>query len=69
MKTTVLIKDELYTRLVEESVRRYGTTKKISVALNEVLERHFGRARKKKSLFGCSPEMKPFERDHGERAY
>ena len=36
-RTSVYIEDELYKKLVEESIRRYGSTKHISKILNEKL--------------------------------
>ena len=46
VKTTVILDDEVYRRLVEESVRRYGSTKKLSFLINEKLrEPRGGQAR------------------------
>ena len=36
-RTTVLLDDDVYERLVEESVRRYGTVRALSRVLNELL--------------------------------
>lgn len=36
-RTTVHIEDELYKRLVEESLKKYGTTRNLSKILNEKL--------------------------------
>ena len=36
-RTSVYIEDRLYRKLVEESVKRYGSTKHISKVLNEKL--------------------------------
>lgn len=38
MKTTVIIEDELYRKLVNEAVKKYGNTKSISKLLNEILK-------------------------------
>jgi predicted CopG family antitoxin len=38
MKTTVVIKDEIYRKLVNEAVKKYGNTKSISKLLNEILK-------------------------------
>jgi len=38
-RTTIILDDELYRRLVEESVRRYRTTKAMSKVVNELLKR------------------------------
>ena len=40
VKTTLEIKDELYKKLVEASVKKYGNTKNISRVTNEVIEEH-----------------------------
>ena len=49
MKTTVLIEDKLYRRLVQEAMQKYGNAKNISVTLNEVLKKRFAPV---KSMFG-----------------
>jgi len=36
-KTTVLLDDELYRELVQESLEKYGSTRKLSRVLNEKL--------------------------------
>lgn len=41
MKTTILIEDKLYKKLVEESIKRYGNAKNISLTLNEILKSKF----------------------------
>ena len=40
VKTTLEIKDELYKKLVEASLKKYGNTKNISRITNEVIEEH-----------------------------
>ncbi len=45
VKTTINLDTEVYRTLVEEAVRRYGTTKRLSVLINEKLraaKRHPG---------------------------
>lgn len=37
VRTTVVIEDDLYRKLVEESVKRYGSTRKLSKLINEKL--------------------------------
>ncbi|BES81850.1 hypothetical protein [Pyrodictium abyssi] len=44
-RTTVILEDDVYEKLVEESVKRYGTARAISRVLNELLREAF-RARK-----------------------
>jgi len=38
VKTTIILKDELYKQLVKEALEKYGTTRKLSVLINEKLE-------------------------------
>ena len=40
VKTTLEIKDELYKKLVEASLKKYGNTKNISRITNEFIEEH-----------------------------
>jgi len=40
-RTTLLLEDEVYERLVEESLRRYGTVRAVSRVLNELLKESF----------------------------
>jgi hypothetical protein len=42
MKTTVNLDDDLYKKLVKETVEKYGNTKKLSKLINEKLERAEG---------------------------
>ena len=48
VKTTVLLEDELYRELVDESVREYGSTRKLSLLINERLKASKGRGKKGK---------------------
>ncbi len=36
-RTTVILDDDVYEKLVRESIRRYGTTRALSKVLNELL--------------------------------
>ncbi|MEA2090119.1 MAG: hypothetical protein U9O89_05110 [Thermoproteota archaeon] len=40
-RTTVLLEDEVYKKLVKESLTRYGTVRAISKVLNELLKESF----------------------------
>lgn len=40
VKTTLEIKSEVYRKLVEASLRKYGNTKSLSKIANEVIEEH-----------------------------
>jgi len=40
-RTTILLDDDIYERLVNESMRRYKTTKAMSKVANELLKRAF----------------------------
>jgi hypothetical protein len=37
VKTTVILEDDLYRELVDESVREYGSTRKLSIVINRRL--------------------------------
>ncbi|MGB9716864.1 MAG: hypothetical protein ACPL4E_00265 [Thermoproteota archaeon] len=37
VKTTIILDDELYKKLVQEALEKYGTTKKLSKLINEKL--------------------------------
>ena len=37
VKTTIILDDELYKKLVDECIRRYGSTRKLSKLINEKL--------------------------------
>ncbi len=41
-RTTVILDDDVYERLVRESVRRYGTVRALSRVLNELLRESLG---------------------------
>ena len=45
-RTTILLDDDVYRTLVDESIRRYGSTKALSKVLNEELRKSL-RAREK----------------------
>jgi len=38
VKTTVILDDELYKKLVHEALEKYGTTRKLSLLINEKLK-------------------------------
>ncbi|MEM2122286.1 MAG: hypothetical protein QXE79_01485 [Candidatus Bathyarchaeia archaeon] len=40
-RTTILLEEEVYRKLIEESLRKYGTTRAISRVLNELLKEAF----------------------------
>jgi len=37
VKTTIILEDDLYKELVKEALERYGTTRKLSKLINEML--------------------------------
>ena len=43
IKTTVLIDEKLYKKLVMRSIEKYGSTKNVSKVLNEILEKELGK--------------------------
>jgi len=38
MKTTIILEDAVYKKVVEEAVRKYGNTRSISTVVNEILK-------------------------------
>jgi len=73
-RTTIILDDELYRRLVEESVRRYRTTKAMSKVVNELLKRALmGEAnlldllRSEKIAKTSAKEFEEFRRDLSRR--
>ena len=55
MKTTVILDDNIYSFLVEESKHKYGTVRKVSLVLNELIKKYIAN---KKEMFGTT---KPFD--------
>lgn len=39
VKTTIILDDDLYKKLIRESIERYGSTKKLSFLINEKLRK------------------------------
>jgi len=40
-RTTVILEDEVYEKLLKESIRRYGNARNISKVINELLKKVF----------------------------
>ncbi|MEM0132680.1 hypothetical protein [Acidiplasma sp.] len=40
VKTTIILDDNIYKELIDESIERYGTTKKLSLLINEKLRNY-----------------------------
>lgn len=73
-RTTVLMDDDVYERLVSESVKRYGSTKAISKVLNEELrkfaggeERILGILRSRKIAKTTAKEFEEYRRELSKR--
>jgi len=47
VKTTLELKDNVYRKLVEASLEKYGNTKNISKTANELIEESLGESREK----------------------
>ena len=47
VKTTIILKDEIYKELVKEALEKYGTTRKLSLLINEKLEKTISLSTKK----------------------
>jgi len=54
MKATLVLDDNIYKRLVHESVKRYGKAKAISRVVNELLR---SKLKPTKSMFGTLPRL------------
>lgn len=39
VKTTIILEDELYKKLVKEALEKYGSTRKLSLLINEKLKK------------------------------
>ena len=48
VKTTIILRDELYKQLVKEALEKYGTTRKLSLLINEKLESAMSTPRERK---------------------
>ncbi len=46
VKTTIMLDDQLYKQLVNEAIERYGSTRKLSLLINEKLKGHIGQKKK-----------------------
>ncbi len=73
-RTSVILDDDIYEKLVEESLRRYGTPRAISRVLNELLREHLsGRAELLRLIYSeklartTAREFQEFRRELSER--
>lgn len=48
VKTTIMLEDKLYQELVEESVKEYGSTRKLSLLINKRLKASKAKTPRKK---------------------
>ncbi len=53
VKTTIMLEDKLYRELVNESIKEYGSTRKLSLLINKRLKAN--RARTSKRKIGIKP--------------
>ena len=63
VKTTIILDDELYRKLVQEALEKYGTTKKLSQLINEKLrgEATQGVHKKERLRVKIGRDLKPEE--------
>ncbi len=64
VKTTILLDDDIYRQLVDESIEKYGSTRKLSRLINERLRRSQARVeqvREKRSTIKLGRELKEQE--------
>ena len=73
-RTSVILDDDIYEKLVEESLKRYGTPRAISKVLNELLREHLsGRAELLRLIYSeklartTAGEFQEFRRKLSER--
>jgi len=73
-RTSVILDDDIYEKLVEESLKRYGTPRAISRVLNELLREHLsGRAELLRLIYSeklartTAREFEEFRRKLSER--
>jgi len=73
-RTSVILDDDIYEKLVEESLKRYGTPRAISRVLNELLREHLsGRAELLRLIYSeklartTAKEFQEFRRKLSER--
>ena len=73
-RTSVILDDDIYEKLVEESLKRYGTPRAISRFLNELLREHLsGRAELLRLIYSeklartTAREFQEFRRELSER--
>ena len=73
-RTSVILDDDIYEKLVEESLKRYGTPRAISKVLNELLREHLsGRAELLRLIYSeklaraTAREFQEFRRGLSER--
>ncbi len=53
MRTTVILEDAVYQKLVEKSVKEKGSAKRMSETLNQILKEAFAHENVPKSMFGA----------------
>ena len=65
MKTTVILDDDLYKQLVQEALEKYGTTRKLSLLINEKLKGSGRKVRRGKEGLSIriGSDLKPEEID------
>lgn len=52
MRTTIILKEELYEKLVKEAIARHGSVRKLSAVTNELLSKYFATKEVPESMFG-----------------
>ena len=65
VKTTIILEDDLYKELVKEALERYGTTRKLSKLINEMLRESIAQKkpvkRRKKLTIKLGKKLSPEE--------
>ena len=65
VKTTLELRDDLYKKLMNESMERYGNTKSLSKVVNENLESHLNEKESGKEATETKGRKMAFERAFG----
>ena len=54
MKTTIILEEKMYKRLVNQAISKYGSAKNISLTINDILKSQFS---PRSSMFGKLPRI------------
>ncbi|MEM1546175.1 MAG: hypothetical protein QXY40_03545 [Candidatus Methanomethylicia archaeon] len=61
VKTTIILEDELYKQLVKEALEKYGSTRKLSLLINQKLKGEVLEKEQKRTTIKIGKKLKPEE--------